>query len=114
MNGKAAGAQAVTGVPKAPRLENLSGDFNCFLNAVVQALWQCAAFRKGVLSLNSRAVQVRLLPYRLCYPIFPPASYRRVSLLPETQKVPEKGASLQAFGSGKLNDARISGSAIEY
>ncbi len=61
-NGKAVGAQVVTGVLKAPRLENPSGDFNCFLNAVVQALWQCAAFRKGLLSLNPRDVQVRLLP----------------------------------------------------
>lgn len=34
-----------------PGLQNLTGEYNCFLNAIVQCLWHCAAFRSGMLRL---------------------------------------------------------------
>jgi hypothetical protein len=42
------GAAAVTG------LSNEAGEFNCFLNVVIQCLWRCADFRRQA-SLAGRA-----------------------------------------------------------
>ncbi|CAL8470323.1 g9865 [Coccomyxa elongata] len=32
-----------------PGLQNLTGEYNCFLNVIVQCLWHCMAFRSGML-----------------------------------------------------------------
>jgi ubiquitin C-terminal hydrolase len=42
-----------------PGLRNSYGEFNCFLNSVLQCLWQCRQFRNGLLSLKAQDVQVR-------------------------------------------------------
>ena len=42
-------------------LQNETGEYNCFLNAVVQCLWHCAAFRDGLLRLPPGALQVCVL-----------------------------------------------------
>ena len=42
----------------SPGLRNESGEYNCFLNAVVQCLWRCRAIRAGLLALQPTAVQV--------------------------------------------------------
>ncbi|KAK9830629.1 hypothetical protein WJX81_006901 [Elliptochloris bilobata] len=41
----------------APRLQNETGEYNCFLNVVVQCLWHCAAFREGFLGLGPERLQ---------------------------------------------------------
>ena len=41
-------------------LQNEAGEYNCFLNAVVQCLWHCAAFRDGLLRLSHAALQVHV------------------------------------------------------
>jgi len=43
----------------APGLQNEAGEYNCFLNVVVQCLWHCAAFREGLLRLPRDALAVR-------------------------------------------------------
>jgi hypothetical protein len=45
--------------PGALGLRNEGGQYNCFLNAVLQCLWKCTAFRKGALALPLE--QVRLV-----------------------------------------------------
>jgi hypothetical protein len=50
-----------------PGLHNEGADYNCFLNAVVQALWRCGAFRQGLLRLRPATLQVRLLPCPLLH-----------------------------------------------
>ena len=58
-NGKQSGMQDGMGTGKAdPSAQSAAGDANRFLNAVVQALWHCAAFREGLLRLEQRALQV--------------------------------------------------------
>ncbi|KAK9916146.1 hypothetical protein WJX75_009305 [Coccomyxa subellipsoidea] len=57
-NGKQSGMQDGMGTGKAdPSAQSAAGDANRFLNAVVQALWHCAAFREGLLRLEQRALQ---------------------------------------------------------
>jgi hypothetical protein len=43
-------AAAAASVAGAPGLANDSGEYNCFLNVVVQCLWHCAEFRAAVLA----------------------------------------------------------------
>ena len=40
------------------RLQNETGEYNCFLNVVVQCLWRCAAFRSGLLRLDPSQLEV--------------------------------------------------------
>ena len=37
----------------AAGLANETGEYNCFLNAIIQCLWQCRAFRHNMLELDS-------------------------------------------------------------
>ena len=44
-----------------PGLQNLTGEYNCFLNVIVQCLWHCRAFRSGLLRcLDPQQLQVCL------------------------------------------------------
>ena len=57
---------ALTGLAAAaPGLQNQMGEYNCFLNVVVQCLWHCAAFREGFLALGAEHVQARCTCYLL-------------------------------------------------
>ena len=50
-----------------PGLQNDPGEYNCFLNVIVQCLWHCTAFRDAFLSLPRKVVKVCLrLPTLLC------------------------------------------------
>ncbi len=50
-----------------PGLQNDPGEYNCFLNVIVQCLWHCTAFRDAFLSLPRKVIKVRLrLPRLLC------------------------------------------------
>lgn len=41
-----------------PGLQNLTGEYNCFLNVIVQCLWHCRAFRSSLLRrLNPQQLQ---------------------------------------------------------
>jgi hypothetical protein len=53
-----AGRQLALLQAPTPGLRNRTGEYNCFLNAVVQCLWRCRAFRAGLLALAPAAVQV--------------------------------------------------------
>lgn len=45
-----------------PGLQNLTGEYNCFLNVIVQCLWHCMAFRSGMLHrLDPEQLQVACL-----------------------------------------------------
>ena len=55
--GSAHGASAAA--PNEAGLQNETGEYNCFLNAVVQCLWHCAAFKDGLLRLPVGALRVR-------------------------------------------------------
>ena len=46
------------GLAASPGLQNLTGEYNCFLNVVVQCLWHCRAFHKGFMGLPLPVVQV--------------------------------------------------------
>jgi hypothetical protein len=35
----------------APGLQNQTGEYNCFLNVIIQCLWHCRDFRERLLSL---------------------------------------------------------------
>ena len=51
-----------------PGLQNETGEYNCFLNVVVQCLWHCRAFRDAFLSLNRRIIQVSHSAASSCSP----------------------------------------------
>ncbi len=47
-----------------PGLQNQTGEYNCFLNVIVQCLWHCRSFRSGLLSrLDPQQLQVGQSPY---------------------------------------------------
>ena len=57
--GLANGADCSATSPAAgPGLQNLTGEYNCFLNVVVQCLWHCRAFHKSFMGLPLPIVQV--------------------------------------------------------
>ncbi len=35
-----------------PGLTNNTGEYNCFLNAIIQCVWRCEDFRKGMLDMD--------------------------------------------------------------
>ena len=53
-------AQAEADSAAGPGLQNDPGEYNCFLNVIVQCLWHCTAFRDAFLSLPRKVVQVCL------------------------------------------------------
>ena len=40
-----------------PGLQNEAGEYNCFLNVIIQCLWHCQQFRHGVLALPPDLIQ---------------------------------------------------------
>ncbi|KAK9830628.1 hypothetical protein WJX81_006901 [Elliptochloris bilobata] len=48
---------AAAAAPSETGLQNETGEYNCFLNAVVQCLWHCAAFKDGLLRRPEDALQ---------------------------------------------------------
>ena len=59
-----------------PGLQNDPGEYNCFLNVIVQCLWHCTAFRDAFLSLPRKVVKVcRGLAMLICS--MPTAQWRR-------------------------------------
>lgn len=40
-------------------LSNASGEYNCFLNAIIQTLWHLRTFRRGLLGLDLDALQAQ-------------------------------------------------------
>lgn len=50
------------GAVAAPGLQNMIGEYNCFLNVVVQCLWHCRQFKRLFSSLvieHPAIIQVR-------------------------------------------------------
>ena len=45
----------------APGLQNQTGEYNCFLNVIIQCLWHCRDFRDRLLALPAAVVQGALL-----------------------------------------------------
>ena len=45
-------------VAAAPGLANAAGEYNCFLNVIVQCLWHCGEFREEVRSLKENVRRV--------------------------------------------------------
>ena len=54
------GAQSEADSAAGPGLQNDPGEYNCFLNVIVQCLWHCTAFRDAFLSLPGKVVKVCL------------------------------------------------------
>ena len=48
----------------APGLQNQAGSNNCFMNAIIQSLWNCRNFRDCLLALSAAVVQGTALPTR--------------------------------------------------
>ena len=40
-----------------PGLRNETGEYNCFLNVIIQCLWHCSDFRTAVMSLSANILQ---------------------------------------------------------
>ena len=40
------------------RLQNMTGEYNCFLNVIIQCLWHCHEFRRQVMGWNQRFYEV--------------------------------------------------------
>ena len=59
-----------------PGLQNRIGEYNCFLNVIIQCLWQCGAFRARLLQLAPQQLAVGPRPAcsELHARIFPPQS----------------------------------------
>ena len=54
--------QAVAGelaVVPATGLRNATGEYNCFLNVIIQCLWHCGCFRRRIQSWKPDMYQVR-------------------------------------------------------
>ena len=39
-------------------LRNATGEYNCFLNVIIQCLWRCQAFRKQIMQWDPQVYQV--------------------------------------------------------
>lgn len=54
--------QVLPGAVATPGLQNMIGEYNCFLNVVVQCLWHCRQFQRQFSSLaieHPAIIQVR-------------------------------------------------------
>ena len=40
-----------------PGLQNETGEYNCFLNVIIQCLWHCSDFRAGLMALPINMLQ---------------------------------------------------------
>lgn len=56
---EASTAESAPDQAAGPGLQNDPGEYNCFLNVIVQCLWHCAAFRDAFLNLPCKVLQVR-------------------------------------------------------
>ena len=45
-------------ITSTPGLQNKTGEYNCFLNVIVQCLWHCASFRTLLMALSSLQCEV--------------------------------------------------------
>ena len=54
--------------PAAGGLRNATGEYNCFLNVVIQCLWHCGCLRQAVMMWPKEVYQVK-------YPPFEPSSH---------------------------------------
>lgn len=43
-------------------LRNATGEYNCFLNVIIQCLWRCQAFRKQIMQWEPQVYQVTHAP----------------------------------------------------
>jgi hypothetical protein len=51
----------------AAGLRNATGEYNCFLNTVVQCLWNCQSFKQQLMAWDASRYEVRMLCSRkLC------------------------------------------------
>lgn len=41
-----------------PGLQNNAGEYNCFLNCIIQCLWHCGEFKQHVQTWEAEQVQV--------------------------------------------------------
>lgn len=55
-------ADGVTNSASVMGLRNATGEYNCFLNVIIQCLWHCHDFRKQVMKWDPVAFQVRTGP----------------------------------------------------
>ena len=55
--GYASGDAAVA----ASGLQNLIGEYNCFLNVILQCLWHCREFQHAFMAQDARHLQARLI-----------------------------------------------------
>ncbi|KAK9809137.1 hypothetical protein WJX72_009962 [[Myrmecia] bisecta] len=49
--------QSVAGPVAAPGLQNAAGEYNCFLNVIIQCLWHCSDFRDRLMHWEPQLVQ---------------------------------------------------------
>lgn len=56
---EASDAESMPDQAAGPGLQNDPGEYNCFLNVIVQCLWHCAAFRDAFLDLSRKVLEVR-------------------------------------------------------
>jgi ubiquitin C-terminal hydrolase len=52
--------QPVSSTQRAAGLHNATGEFNCFLNVIVQCLWHCTCFRTAVMAWPTAVFQVNV------------------------------------------------------
>jgi len=60
-NGGGGGMQLAVANIATPGLQNNAGEYNCFLNCILQCLWNCQELRPTILSWQPHQVQVTLL-----------------------------------------------------
>lgn len=48
-------------------LRNATGEYNCFLNVIIQCLWRCQAFRKQIMQWDLDVYQVSTLCTCICH-----------------------------------------------
>ncbi len=53
-----ASQQPVSSAPPRAGLRNATGEFNCFLNVIIQCLWYCSCFRTAVMAWPRAVYQV--------------------------------------------------------
>lgn len=103
---------SVAVVTAAPGLRNETGEYNCFLNAIIQCLWQCRSFSRALLqqdvsqlqgSGESRAIVVALVALLkdfAAHEVDPTSG----SVDPNALRLALSGSGL-AFKMGEMNDA---------
>ena len=58
LDGRAAQQQPGSSGKLGSGLRNATGDFNCFLNVIIQCLWYCSFFRTAVMTWPLQVYQV--------------------------------------------------------